>query len=277
MYKLTESDKALIKMALKEDIGERDLTSSAIAHCSFISAQIIAKEEGIVAGIDIANKCFLEVDSKIKIKRVIKDGEIVKPDSIILELTGCGESILSCERTTLNFLGSLSGIATLTSKFVQKASPSKIYDTRKTTPGFRRMEKYAVKIGGGYNHRFGLFDEILIKDNHIKIAGGIKKAILLVKKKYPKKKIEVETENLEQVREAISQGADIIMLDNFDILKMKEAISLIRKKDKNIKIEVSGGINLSNIEDIARFNPDIISIGALTHSAKALDVSLEIK
>ncbi|MEW6103553.1 MAG: carboxylating nicotinate-nucleotide diphosphorylase [bacterium] len=276
MYKLTESDKALIKMALKEDIGKKDITSSAIAFSSFIDAQIIAKEKGIIAGIDIAIKCFLEVDKKIEIKRIIKDGEMVKDGSIILELSGNGESILSCERTALNFLGSLSGIATLTSKFVELASCSKIYDTRKTTPGFRRMEKYAVRIGGGYNHRFGLFDEILIKDNHLKVAGGIKEAILKVKEKHPKKKIEVETENIEQVREAISQGADIVMLDNFDIPRMKEAIFIIRKENKGIKIEVSGGINLSNVKEVAILNPDIISIGALTHSAKALDVSLEI-
>ncbi len=276
MYKLTESDKALIKMALEEDIGECDITSSAIAPFSFVNAQIIAKEGGIIAGIALAIACFLEIDSKIKIKEIIKDGERVKHGSIILKVSGNGQSILSCERTSLNFLSSLSGIATLTSLFVQKASPCPIYDTRKTTPCFRRMEKYAVRIGGGLNHRFGLFDEILIKDNHIKIAGGIKSAVLRVKEKNYKKKIEVETEDLKGVKEAISLGVDIIMLDNFTISEMKEAISVIRKEDKNIKIEVSGGITLSNIQDIAKLNPDIISIGSLTHSARSLDLSLEI-
>jgi len=276
MYKLTESDRALIKMALKEDIGEGDITSSAIAKDSFVKAQIIAKEGGIIAGTSLAIACFNEIDSKIKIKKILNDGERVKRGSIILEVSGCGEAILSSERTALNFLASLSGIATLTSKFVKLAFPCKIYDTRKTTPGFRRQEKYAVRIGGGYNHRFGLFDEILIKDNHIKIAGSIKDAVKSVKKRYPEKKIEVETEDIEGVKEAISQGVDIIMLDNFPLPEMKEAISIIRKEDKKIKIEVSGGINLSNIKKIARLAPDIISIGSLTHSAPSLDLSLEI-
>jgi len=276
MYKLTESDRALIKMALREDIGERDITSSAISKNSFIHSKIIAKEEGIIAGISLAIACFEEIDAKIKIKKIKSDGEVVKEGSTILEITGCGESILSCERTAINFLASLSGIATLTSKFVKLAYPCKIYDTRKTTPGFRRQEKYAVRIGGGHNHRFGLFDEVLIKDNHIKIAGGIKNAILRVRREYPKKKIEVETENLNDVKEAISQGIDIIMLDNFSLGEMEEAISIIRKENKEIKIETSGGINLSNIKEIARLSPDIISIGALTHSAPSLDLSLEV-
>lgn len=276
MYRLTKTDRALIRMALLEDIGKGDITSIAIASGFSILAQIIAKEEGIIAGIDIAIACFYETDPKCKIKKQIKDGERASPDSIILEITGCAKSILSCERTSLNFLASLSGIATLTSKFVNAAYPCKIYDTRKTTPGFRRMEKYAVKIGGGYNHRFGLYGEILIKDNHIKIAGGIKEAIKRVREKYPRKRIEVETEDLDGVSEAILGGADIIMLDNFGIPPMKRAIAIIRKENKGIKIEVSGGITLSNIKDVARLNPDIISIGALTHSAKSLDLSLEV-
>lgn len=277
MYRTTKIDRNLIKMALSEDIGGGDITSIAIASERDILAQIIAKEDGIIAGIDIAIACFFEIDKNIKIKKLIKDGEMVKEGSIILEIRGCANSILSCERTALNFLGSLSGIATLTSKFVKAAFPCKIYDTRKTTPCFRRQEKYAVKIGGGHNHRFGLYDEILIKDNHIKIAGSIKRAIEMVRKRYPKRKIEVETEDLDGVYEAILNGAEIIMLDNFDIETMKRAISMIRNENKGIKIEVSGGITLSNVGEIAKLKPDMISIGALTHSAKSLDLSLEVK
>lgn len=276
MYRLSKNDIMLIKMALSEDINGGDITSIAIAANKPILAHIIAKEEGIIAGINIAIACFREIDKKIRIKKIINDGERVEPGSIILELRGSSKSILSCERTSLNFLGSLSGIATLTSRFVKEAFPCKIYDTRKTTPCFRRQEKYAVKIGGGYNHRFGLYDEILIKDNHIKIAGGIKGAIKMVRKAYPKRRIEVEVEDLDGVYEAIANGVDIIMLDNFDIETMKIAIDLIRKENKKIKIETSGGVTLSNVGEIAKLKPDMISIGALTHSAKSLDLSCEV-
>ncbi|MFH0774244.1 MAG: carboxylating nicotinate-nucleotide diphosphorylase [bacterium] len=276
-YKLSNEDYAIIRMALTEDAGEEDITSSAIVSEGYsVDCEIIAKENSILAGIDIAEACFLEQDHNLRIKRLKEDGEgLISGDRVLL-VSGKARAILSAERTALNFLQRLSGIATLTRRFVDAvAGKSKIYDTRKTTPTLRRMEKYSVQAGGGENHRFGLFDEILIKENHIAIAGGIEEAVRRVRKLHPKRFIEVETENLEEVKTAISCCVSRIMLDNFSQEDMKKAITLIREA-KNIEIEVSGNIELSNIREIAELAPDIISCGKLTHSAPSVDFSLII-
>lgn len=276
-YKLSNEDYAIIRMALTEDAGEEDITSSAIVSEGYsVDCEIIAKENSILAGIDIAEACFLEQDHNLRIKRLKEDGEgLISGDRVLL-VSGKARAILSAERTALNFLQRLSGIATLTRRFVDAvAGKSKIYDTRKTTPTLRRMEKYSVQAGGGENHRFGLFDEILIKENHIAIAGGIEEAVRRVRKLHPKRFIEVETENLEEVKTAISCCVSRIMLDNFSQEDMKKAIDLIREA-RNIEIEVSGNIELLNIREIAELAPDIISCGKLTHSAPSVDFSLII-
>ena len=276
-YKLNNEDCAIIRMALNEDIGEGDITSTAIIpERDLADCEIIAKEDGILAGIDIAEAVFLEQDYNLGVKRLKEDGECLISGDRVLLISGEARQILSSERTALNFLQRLSGIATLTKRFVDAvADRCKIYDTRKTTPTLRRMEKYSVQAGGGYNHRFGLFDEILIKENHIAIAGGIEEAVRRVRKLYPKRFIEVETENLDEVKTAVSYRVSRIMLDNFSLSEMEKAITLIRRA-KNIQIEVSGNIELSNIKEIAGLAPDIISCGKLTHSATSLDFSLKI-
>lgn len=276
-YELNNEDYAIIEMALLEDVGEGDITSTAIASEGyFANCEIIAKEDGILAGIDIAQAVFRQQDHKIKVKILKEDGEgLISQDRVLL-ISGEARQILSAERTALNFLQRLSGIATLTKRFVDAvAGKCKIYDTRKTTPGLRRMEKYAVLVGGGRNHRFGLFDKILIKENHIAITGGIEEAVKRVRKIDSKRFIEVETESLEEVKAAISCRVCRIMLDNFSPEDMKKAIDLI-KEAEDIKIEVSGNIELSNIKEIAELGPDIISCGKLTHSAPCLDFSLKI-
>ncbi len=276
-YKLNNEDYAIIRMALTEDVGEGDITSTSIIPEGYsVDSEIIAKEDGILAGIDIAEAVFLEQDHRFEVKKLKADGEgLISGDRVLL-ISGEARQILSRERTALNFLQRLSGIATLTKKFVDAvADRCKIYDTRKTTPTLRRMEKHSVQAGGGYNHRFGLFDEILIKENHIAIAKGIEEAVRRVRKLYPKRFIEVETENLEEVKTAISCRISRIMLDNFSLSEMEKAIILIRKAG-NIEIEVSGNIDLSNIKEIAGLGPDIISCGKLTHSALSLDFSLKI-
>lgn len=269
----------LVKKALEEDLNRKgDLTTDAISIISQKGkAIILAKEEGILAGLEICKAVFKSMDKNIIFKTRLEDGKKIKPGNVIASLEGNIKSILAAERTALNILSHLSGIATLTNKFVQKIKPYrvKILDTRKTIPGLRKLEKYAVKIGGGFNHRLGLYDGIIIKDNHIKAAGGIKEAVRDIRKKYKYKyKIEVETKNLIEVRDAIEASADLIMLDNMKIEMIKKAKSIIAKK---ALIEVSGGINLSNIREISRLGVDFVSIGRLTISAPAIDISLELK
>lgn len=268
-----------VKMALEEDIGTGDITTkSCISQEVNITAQIISKEIGILAGIGLAKLVFLTVDEQIKFVEKVTDGCLIESGEIIAIISGNAQSILSAERTALNILQRLSGIATLTNRFVELVKPyhAKIFDTRKTTPLWRKAEKYAVKIGGGTNHRFGLFDGILIKDNHIAIAGdnSIKSLVTLASVKGMN--IEVETQNIEQVKEAVSLNVDVIMLDNMSKDIMLEAIKIIRDSRKKILIEVSGGVNLNNVQEIAAIGVDIISIGALTHSPKALDLSLKV-
>lgn len=285
--------KDLINKALKEDYAGYDVTSLVVvplkAKCR---ARIMAKQAGIIAGLGVAGQVFRIFDTKIAFQALAKDGQKVKPGQVVVEISGPAQSILACERTALNFLQKLSGIATLTYSLVKKVKPYgvKILDTRKTTPGWRTLEKYAVKMGGGNNHRFDLAGEILIKDNHIKLAGGIKPALAkvalllktshgpgltLLKKLLDFAKIEVEVENLAQLKTAAAYKVGIIMLDNFKLGPLEQAIKYIRQNSARSVIEVSG-VGLANLVKVAKLRPDRISLGALTHSAPPLDLSLKI-
>jgi nicotinate-nucleotide pyrophosphorylase (carboxylating) len=273
-------DKIILK-ALKEDIGPGDITTKAIISKNKKGiAKFIVKDEGVIAGIKIVERVFKLYDKKLKLKKYIKDGVEVKKNQIIAEVSGNAASILTVERTALNFLQRMSGIATIAKKFSDevKHTKAKIIDTRKTAPGLRILDKLAVTYGGCQNHRIGLFDMFLVKDNHIVAAGSIINAVQecrkLMTKKKKKFKIEVETENLKQVKEALNAKVDIIMLDNFEISIMKEAIELIKNKSKT---EASGGVTLENVKQIAETGVDYISVGALTHSVRALDISLELE
>ncbi len=269
--------KDLIKLALREDIGPKDITTDSIVDPKDIgNAKIIAKEDLILAGISLFKEILLELSQEMEFKQYYKDGDYIKSGNIICELKGPLHSILKGERTALNFLQRMSGIATITKKFVEKVYGTgvKIVDTRKTIPGWRILDKYAVRMGGGYNHRFGLFDGILIKDNHIKAIGSIRKAINMAKKKtHHLLKIEVEVENIEELVEAIDSGADIVLLDNMNINMIKEAVRIAKGK---IMLEASGGVSLENVEEIAKTGVNFISVGSITHSAKGVDISLEL-
>ena len=270
----------IIEAAFNEDLGSGDITSNSIVSKSQIaSAYILAKEEGVIAGLEIAKKVFRKLDKNIIWKPLVKEGDLVSAGTRIVTVKGSLRALLTGERIALNFLQRVSGIASTTSKYigVLKDTDTKILDTRKTVPGLRLIDKYAVKIGGGTNHRIGLFDMALIKDNHIKAAGSISKAVQKVKTKNSKSnkklKIEVETSNLDEVREALKCNVDMIMLDNMSTSLMSEAVKLIKKKAKT---EASGNMNIDRILETARVGVDYISVGALTHSVKALDISMKI-
>lgn len=267
----------IIEQALLEDIGTGDITTESIIPSNLKAKGIIKTSEGgVVAGLDIVFLVFVKLDSEICFQPKIKDGNKILPGEILGEITGPARTILKGERVALNFLQRMSGIATITSKFCQQVKdfPVRIFDTRKTTPGLRILEKYAVRMGGGHNHRFGLYDAVLIKDNHIAVAGGIKSAVNSVRKQISHTvKIEVEVENLSQFQEALKVQVNIIMLDNMDLETMKEAVKLVKGK---ALIEASGGITLEKVKEIAQTGVDLISVGALTHSVKALDISMEI-
>lgn len=275
----------LIKAALKEDIGNGDVTANATVPKNIIGiAKIVAKEKIVVCGTKIAEKVFKKVDKKLKVKIVKKDGQLINKGSVIAEIKGPARSLLTAERTALNFLQHLSGIATLTNKYVSalKGARTKILDTRKTTPGWRMLEKYAVKTGGGKNHRIGLFDMFLIKNNHIDVAGSITEAVMAARQSNKRKlNIEVEVRNFAELEEAITLGADIIMLDNFSAKITKKAVKFGRKMGlyfgKIPKFEASGGINLSTIRSFTKASVDFISIGSLTHSAPAVDIHMKIE
>ena len=274
-----EIDK-IIDTALTEDIGSGDITTEAIFNkYKSTSAVIIAKEDGILAGIDIAERVFNKVDPDVNFKILVPDSENICRGLNVVRINGDVRSILKAERTALNFLGRMSGIATLTYEFVKRIEGTKvkILDTRKTAPALRILEKYAVNAGGGYSHRMGLYDMFLIKDNHIKAAGGLDKAIKRViefrKEKRKNFKIEAEAENIEQFRTALSEGVDRIMLDNMNLRMVKKAVEIAKGK---IEIEVSGNVNLNNVSEIASLGVDYISIGSITHSAKIIDFSLAI-
>ena len=276
--RITDPDiKHLIHLALSEDISSGDVTSEALlGNEPSGKAVIVAKQEGVLAGLPVARMVFRTVNPRVVFRMLKQDGERIKKGQKVALIQGKTKGILSTERTALNFLQKLSGIATLTAKYVEeiKGTRTKILDTRKTTPGLRVLEKYAVKTGGGENHRMGLFDMILIKENHIKAGGGISEAIMRARWKRTREKIEVEVRNLAEVREAIESKPDWIMLDNMRIDQMRKAVRMIRRASRVIKIEASGSINLRNVRKIALTGVDFISVGALTHSAPALDMSL---
>jgi len=267
----------IINLALKEDIGTGDITSNAIVPKSMLAtAVIIAKQSGIISGLEIAELICNKVDKKIIFKRKVKEGCSVSANTKIAEMRGSSRSLLTAERTILNFLQRMSGISTETYQYesILADYKTKILDTRKTAPGMRALDKYSVKVGGGKNHRIGLFDMVLIKENHISAAGSITKAVELCKKNITTKtKIEVEVSTLDSVKEALVNKVDIIMLDNMSLDLMKKSVKLINGKSKT---EASGGITLESLKDVAQTGVDYISLGAITHSVKALDIAMYI-
>lgn len=268
--------KRLISQSLEEDLGTGDITTNSVVPAdTLVSGNFIAKEKGVICGTDIAAMVFQTLDPLITMEVMIRDGQEVAPGDVIAKISGPATAILSGERLALNFMQRLSGIATKTAVYVRQMAGTRttIVDTRKTTPGLRVLEKYAVRTGGGGNHRMNLSDGVLIKDNHIKAAGGIRQAVESARKHAPKTlKIEVEAETLEQVDEALEAGAEIIMLDNMDIETMKKAIKRIGKRALT---EASGNMDAKDLSAVAAAGVDMISSGALTHSVKALDISLK--
>jgi nicotinate-nucleotide pyrophosphorylase (carboxylating) len=272
----------LIDLAFEEDIGTGDITTQTLISPALeTSVILLAKADGVLAGIEIARRVFLKLDPEIKFKTIIKDGSPLQKGDIIADVKGKARAILTGERTALNFLQRLSGIATLTSQFVARVSdlPVMIIDTRKTTPGYRLLEKYAVRMGGGHNHRLNLAEGILIKDNHLALlrnrGKNLKDVVTQAREKAPQDlKVEVETTNLGEVREAVRAGADIIMFDNMSPAMMRRAVKLL---PSCILSEASGGVNLETVRAIAETGVNFISVGALTHSSKALDISVELQ
>lgn len=266
----------LIWMALKEDITSEDITTNAIMREDKQGqAQLLCKQDGVIAGLEVFERVFQLLDEKTQVEFYFKDGDRVKNGDLLATVTGDIRTILSGERVALNYLQRMSGIATHTRQLVDLLgdAKTKLLDTRKTTPNMRIFEKYAVKVGGGTNHRYNLSDGILIKDNHIGAAGGIKKAVEMAKEYAPfVRKIEVEVESLEQVQEALDAGADIIMLDNMDNATMKKAVCLI---DGRAETECSGNVTAERVKDIIETGVDYVSCGALTHSSPIMDVSLK--
>jgi nicotinate-nucleotide pyrophosphorylase (carboxylating) len=275
---LSDDVETLISQALAEDIGNGDITTSCtVAPGALGKGCIIAKEPLVLAGVDIARQVFLKVDSGLAITFSQSDGNRAMEGDKLLEIGGDLAAMLMAERTALNFLQRLSGIATLTRAFVEEVvgTSARILDTRKTTPGYRLFEKAAVRAGGGYNHRFGLYDGIIIKDNHIAAAGSIQQAVGAAKASNRHSlRVQVEVETLDQLAEAIAAGADAIMLDNMDLETMAEAVRLTSGK---VILEASGGVTLDNVREVAATGVDLISVGALTHSARAVDMSMEIE
>ncbi len=265
----------IVQSALKEDIGWRDLTSCLIEDVEAIG-EISAKEEGILCGIEVARRVFKVLQPDCDFKALLKDGDMLLPGTLIAEVRGGARALLGGERVALNFLQHLSGIATLTRKFVDKVqgTNAKILATRKTIPLLRALEKYAVEVGGGYSHRFALYDGVLLKNNHISLVGDVKRAIERARKGFPYHKIEIEVRNLEEFRLALEAGADIILLDNMDIASIKEAV---KQGKGRAFLEVSGGVSLENVREIAETGVEFISIGAITHSAKAIDIHMEVR
>lgn len=267
----------LIDLALEEDIGSGDLTSQYLELSKkHTSAFLIAKEAGVLCGLNIAFQVFKTVDETIKCVAYKKDGDTLKKGETFAKVEGYSYTILQGERVALNFMQRLSGIASLTKQFTEKIHPfpAKLLDTRKTTPLLRQLEKYAVKTGGGYNHRFGLYDMVLIKENHIRAAGSITNAVKSVKKHNTSYKIEVEVTNLQELEEAVNAKVDRVMLDNMTVDLMREAVDQFSGK---VELEASGNVSLDTIHQIASTGVDYISSGAITHSYKSLDISLLFK
>ncbi len=269
--------KKIVRAALKEDVGKGDITSNfIISEAVRALGLIFARQSGILAGLDIAATVFETLDDKIEFMPRMKDGDQLEEGVVVATAVGSAQTCLAAERTCLNFLQRLSGIATLTDKFVKAVSETnaKILDTRKTTPGLRYLEKYAVSVGGGHNHRFGLYDMVLIKNNHIQLAGSVTEAVNRVRQKNKKLFIEIEVKNLDELREALNLDVNRIMLDNMNIGQMSEAVNIVQGK---VELEASGGVNLDNVAEIAQTGVNYISIGELTHSAPSLNFNMQIK
>ncbi|THF74517.1 carboxylating nicotinate-nucleotide diphosphorylase [Cohnella fermenti] len=275
-----EAVRGQIRAWLAEDIGSGDVTTMATVPEGQQSRAIVhAKASGVLAGMPLARMVFEVVDPTLVFEAKAKDGDRVEKGTVIAIVEGSSHSLLTGERLALNLLQRLSGIATTTRVFVDEAAgfPARIVDTRKTTPGHRTLEKYAVRVGGGYNHRFGLYDAVMIKDNHIKAAGGIREAVAAAKSRVPHTmKIEVEAESREQALEAARAGADIVMFDNMSPEAMKETAAEVRAIASHIILEASGGMRAERIRDVAASGVDVISVGSLTHSFQALDISLDL-
>jgi len=271
-----------VRAALAEDLGSGDATTLATVPANARSVALMnAREPLTLAGIAFAELAFRELSPKIKIQKLARDGQSVAAVKTLLKISGPSRAILSAERVALNFVQRLSGVASATAQFVAavKNTRAQILDTRKTTPGWRRFEKYAVKCGGGKNHRIGLFDLVLIKDNHLvalqnEKPNAIAAAVLRARKKFPNLKVEVEADTLEQVTQAAAAGADIILLDNMSAAQLRAAVKIVRQRAKT---EASGGVNLQTIRAIAQTGVDFISVGAITHSARAVDIGLDFE
>ncbi|MFF2484472.1 carboxylating nicotinate-nucleotide diphosphorylase [Paenibacillus sp. NPDC058071] len=275
-----EALRSQIRHWLTEDIGNGDITTaSTIPAGSQSKAVIHVKESGVVAGLPVAQLVFEVVDPSLRFEAKVKDGYRVEKGTVIAVVEGGTHSLLTGERLALNLMQRMSGIATKTSAFVEALAglPVRLVDTRKTTPGHRQLEKYAVRVGGGANHRFGLYDAVMIKDNHIKGAGGITAAVQAARAHIPHTmKIEVETESFDQIEEALACGADIIMLDNMSAPQMTEAVARIKAHSPHVIVEASGNVRLDTVRGIAECGVDVISVGGLTYSFQSLDISLDL-
>lgn len=271
----------LIDLAFEEDINTGDVTTDSIIPESMNAvATMTAKQEGVISGLEIVEKVFLKFQKNIVFVPYFKNGDFVKKGDVILRIEASYPTLLKGERTSLNIFQRMCGIATETSRYVKElvGTSTQLLDTRKTAPGLRVLDKMAVKHGGGTNHRMGLYDMAMIKDNHIKMAGGITKAVEQVRANIPSTiKVEVETTNLAEVDEAIAAGADIIMLDNMDNATMAKAVEVIKASGKEIKTEASGNMNIPRLKEVAATGVDFISVGALTHTVKAMDISMNIQ
>lgn len=268
----------LIKIALEEDIGPGDITTENLIDKNLKGiGEVVTKEPLVIAGIDVVRQVFEQLDHDISFRPNFKDGDFIEKGKIVLQIKSKLRVLLMGERTALNFLQHLSGIATHVRSYMDKITNKnvRLVDTRKTTPGLRVLEKYAVRVGGAHNHRMGLYDGVLIKDNHIAVCGGIKKTIENIKDKLSHLvKIEVEVSNLDSVKQALEAGADVIMLDNMDIGQINEAIKFINGKSV---VEISGSVTIDSLNQLADTGVDIISAGALTHSARSVDISMQIR
>lgn len=269
---------ALVELAISEDLmGGSDVTSlSTIPETQNAELDLVARKKGVISGIDVASLVFYSINSKIQIEQKVKDGSEVNENQVLLTAKGRTIDLLTAERTALNFISHLSGIATITNKWVTEISTTNaaIRDTRKTTPGLRILEKYAVRCGGGKNHRMSLNDQALIKDNHIVAAGSIVKAIERVKDKFPELELEIEVDNLDQLKEVLKTDIKLILLDNFSLDDLQKAVTLNNKK---AKLEASGGITFENARKIAQTGVDFLAVGALTHSAPVLDIGGDLR
>ena len=283
MTSLTDEEiRGAVRLALAEDIGSGDVTTLAtVPETAAARAVMKAREPLVPAGLALAEAAFLELSPGVKIERLARDGHAVKEDHDLMRIEGPARAILSAERVALNFVQRLSGVATLTAQFVEaiKGTRAQILDTRKTTPGWRRFEKYAVACGGGQNYRIGLYDMVLIKDNHLaalqnESPNAIAVAVQRARAQYPQLKIEVEADTLEQVEQAVAAGADYVLLDNMTLIQLRLAVQHVKGRAKT---EASGGVNLASVRAIAETGVDFISVGALTHSARAVDIGLDFE